>query len=48
MGGVKVLGVDPTTLKQAADGINGVISGISGGAFGSYRVNSAGGSTSCR
>lgn len=37
MGGVKVLGVDPTTLKQAADGINGVISGISGGAFGSYQ-----------
>ncbi|SUA31691.1 Uncharacterised protein [Mycolicibacterium fortuitum] len=37
MGGVKVLGVDPATLKKAADGINGVISGISGGAFGSYQ-----------
>ncbi|OBB79287.1 hypothetical protein [Mycolicibacterium peregrinum] len=37
MGGVKVLGVDPATLQQAAKGINGVISGISGGAFGSYQ-----------
>jgi hypothetical protein len=36
VGGVKVLNVDPAVLKQAADGINGVISGISGGAFGSY------------
>jgi hypothetical protein len=37
MGGVKVLGVDPDTLKQAATGINGVIEGISSGMMGSYQ-----------
>ena len=37
MGGVKVLGVDPETLKQAATGINGVIDGISSGMMGSYQ-----------
>lgn len=37
MGGVKVLGVNPDTLKQAATGINGVIEGISSGMMGSYQ-----------
>ena len=37
MGGLKVLGVNPDTLKQASDGINGVIDGISSGAMGSYQ-----------
>ncbi|MHA3023873.1 hypothetical protein ACXPWS_26825 [Mycobacterium sp. BMJ-28] len=37
MGGVKVLGVNPDTLRQAATGINGVIEGISSGMMGSYQ-----------
>lgn len=37
MGSVEVLNVNPDVLRQAADGINGVIAGISGGAFGSYQ-----------
>jgi hypothetical protein len=37
MGGVNVLGVNPDTLKQAANGINGVIEGISSGMMGSYQ-----------